>query len=825
MMPNNPISRMGLASYIALVSAGLMILLTLIIVAVLNMASTDKIKSEIGQRLEELAFQTTDKLDRGMFERYREVQLMAARAELANNAVSAGQKRDLLESMQRTYPYYAWIGLTDNQGKVLVAAGKLLEGADVSKRPWFGNAYRNIHLHDVHDAVLLAKLLPNPTGEPKRFFDVAFPYLDTNGKPAGILGVHLSWQWAQEIEKSVFRPQADRSKVETLIISKDATVLLGPAALIGVKLKQVSFDNAQGNKSGYVTELWPDGKNYLVGYSNSEGYRNYPGFGWTVLVRQELSEAHYPVVALQNSILWSGLTAAIVCALIAFMAARKITRPLAKIAKSASQIESGHDGAIHIDAGGYHEITTLAGSLNALLSKLNVKEQSLLELNATLEHRVADRTAELAQAVVELKSSEHRVRAIIDTALDAFVGVDTGGNITDWNPQAEAVFGRTRAEALGQPIALAIPQLFQEGVTKGLDRQLTSGNTEATGKRLELSALRRDGEMFPIEMTIGVIETAGTYFFGAFVQDISARRHAEQAIAESQQRLATIADNMPAAILYIDQSRQYRFSNRIFESWLGIPAYSIYGKTIQAVFLEQGYAESIYAGLSHHIDAVLAGKKEVFELQRLIHGESRFLEATYVPHFGSDGAIAGFYAMMQDITERKRQELYYAHHASHDALTGLPNRQALMNQLTQATARSRRSLKALAVMFLDLNKFKQINDTHGHAVGDQILVGFAARLRDCVRKTDTVARLSGDEFVIIAEDLNQGESDAMIIAEKINTAMQVPLLSGDTTIIASTSIGITLSLHGNESPDDLLAWADKAMYRAKQEGTKPCFYP
>jgi diguanylate cyclase (GGDEF)-like protein/PAS domain S-box-containing protein len=670
----------GLGSLLALACAGLIVLLTVIILQIIDSQTANRIKARIGHELEELAFQTTDKLDRGLFERYREVQHLAADRTLVNPAVSPDEKRELLHGIQQTYPSYAWIGLADNQGKVLAATGELLEGADVSQRPWFTDAYRGIHVQDVHDAVRLGGLLPNPSKVTPRLFDIAFPYRGKDGAIAGVLGVHLSWQWAREIESSIFRPLANRSQVDTLILARDGTVLLGPAALIGTRPGVASFTNAQ-TRSGSIVERWGDGKHYVVGFNQSRGYLSYPGLGWTVLVRQELDDAYAPVTELQHTILGIGLAAAAVFSLLALFMARKIATPLRSIARSASAIESGRASTIDVGASGYKEIATLAGALNSLVHKLAVNEASLRQLNASLEQRVEQRTAQLV---------------------------------------------------------------------------------------------------------------------------------------ESERRLATIADNMPAAILYIDRDQRYRFCNKTYSEWYGRPVQSIYGRTVAELFAEQGAAEDIYRDNEPYLRQALSGQRAVFEVQRRIDGASHYLEETYIPHWDSEGEVAGFFAMIQDITERKRQQLDLEHNASHDTLTGLLNRGALMDRIGQAVARAERSQKALAVMFLDLNEFKQINDTHGHATGDKVLVAFAECLKNCVRRSDTVGRLAGDEFVIIAEDLVHDDADAIVIAEKIDAALRAPLLTGDPTIFAATSIGIAVHRYGLETPEALLSRADDAMYEAKQ---------
>jgi len=162
--------------------------------------------------------------------------------------------------------------------------------------------------------------------------------------------------------------------------------------------------------------------------------------------------------------------------------------------------------------------------------------------------------------------------------------------------------------------------------------------------------------------------------------------------------------------------------------------------------------------------------------------------------------------------------------ASHDALTGLPNRRACLAKLQEAIDRAGRSKKPLAVLFLDLNKFKQINDNYGHEIGDKVLVAFAELLKKTVRKTDTVARLGGDEFVIIAEGLTNAAEDAAHIGKKIVSALSEPLLYGDPRIVAATSIGIALHTGDSAaSPSGLLKRADDGMYAAKRQGENICY--
>ncbi|MEB0164505.1 cache domain-containing protein, partial [Glaciimonas sp. CA11.2] len=364
-------SSRGVAVYLALAFSALSLLLTFILVGVIEISATDSIKSRIGNSLRELAAQTSDTFDRDMFERYREVQLMAARYDLNTMPDDALQHRKQLETLQESYPYYAWIGMTDLDGKVIVSAKKVLEGADASGRPWFKNALHGIYLGDVHDAVFLAKLLPpvtdgkSSTKEAMRLLDIAFPYRDKDGRVAGILATHLSWQWAYDIEQSIVTPSDQRRNVESIILNKDGKVLLGPGDLKNKTIDLPSLKLAQTSPSGYTAETWPDKKRYLVGYSASKGYESYPGMGWIVLVRQSEVDAFMPLKKIQQKVIWTGLAAAVLFSFLGLIVARNIILPLRALAKSAQRIQKGEIADIPTTPGNnnYFEVQALTASL------------------------------------------------------------------------------------------------------------------------------------------------------------------------------------------------------------------------------------------------------------------------------------------------------------------------------------------------------------------------------------------------------------------------------------------------------------------------------
>ena len=937
-------NRIALAPSLAIAMATAMLLFTFVTLQLVGHTSARQAEADIGRSLAELAFQTTDKLDQGMFERYREVKLMAERHEITDREVPLAVKRALLDSMQATYPYYAWIGLADKAGKVQVASRGLLENVDVSRRPWFAAAGKGQHLHDVHEAVLLAKLLPNPRREPLRFFDIAFPYRGKNGEIEGVLGAHLSWEWAADVERSVLRPLAERKAVDTLILSRGGAVLLGPKAYAGKVLEQESVLRARQGASGSVIETWPDGRRYLVGYSPSRGYKSYPGLGWVVVVRQPLDDAYRPVEALKTKILWGGLGSSLLAGLAVWVLARAVTRPLRTITDQADSLREGRAHEIAPVRSRLAEVQILQSALNALLAKLRANEQGLRELNATLETRVQERTMALEAAVAASSAGKRRIRAILDTALDAFVGVDASGRIIDWNPRAEQIFGWSRDEALGRSVSsMIIPPRYREAHDRGIERFSIAGSTGVVGKRLQLVAQRRNGEEFPVEMTIGLVNDGTTHFFGTFMQDISERKRIEDELARerelldvvldsidvgvvvcsregkvtlfnraareinglppgaaslgerdghyqllaadgktpiargqtpleralagelvenaevvvkrlqgaprtvfasgralqatdgtnigavialkdvtelresarrleaSERTLRTITDNLPVLIAYIDHEERYRFVNATYEKWYGVPVADIVGKTVK-----EALGEELYARDAPFLRRSLAGEPVKFETRMPGPDGLRTVEVTAIPDV-RDGTCRGVYALSADVSAAKRHEEELNRLARIDLLTGLPNRRNYGERLDEALRRARRGGTAIALMYLDVDHFKQVNDTLGHAAGDAVLHEFAQRVKASVRSTDTVCRLAGDEFTVILEGVKSAE-EAGLVAAKILEAFERPMVLKQGERMVSASIGLAYSASAGVEAEGLGAAADQALYMAKEAG-------
>ncbi|PZO16633.1 MAG: hypothetical protein DCF26_11150 [Burkholderiales bacterium] len=508
--------RFSLGAWLALAFTLLSLLLTVMLTVFSDRTASTQVRQSIGANLAELANQTTSRLDQAMFERYREVRLIANRL---NGPLDLAEVKSEIDALQQSYPTYAWIGVTDPAGKVLVATRNMLEGADVSARPWFQNALNGQAMGDVHEALLLAQLIGSQ-GEPLRFVDIAFALRDGAGQVTGVLGVHLSWRWAREIEQAIFVPVGRSRTIDPLIVSRTGAVLLGPPEVQGTVLNLPSVDAANRGERGFVRETWPDGENYLVGYSSDQGFEDYPGLGWRVLVRQDLDEAYAPVDQMHRRMLLGGLLAALLFSLLGWGLARWITRPLLGLADVARGLEAGY--AVKApESNAYDELAILGGAFNSMVKTLQHNEEELRQLNVSLERRVQERTAELQDSVERVDDNEARTQAVIDTAQEPFIGMDFEGCITDWNTQAEKLLGWSREEALGESLAhLVVPERYQVAFVEALAQFLSTGNAPFVGQRMKRILVDREGHELPVEMKIGLINTERLKLFSAFIRDL-----------------------------------------------------------------------------------------------------------------------------------------------------------------------------------------------------------------------------------------------------------------------------------------------------------------
>jgi diguanylate cyclase (GGDEF)-like protein/PAS domain S-box-containing protein len=344
--------------------------------------------------------------------------------------------------------------------------------------------------------------------------------------------------------------------------------------------------------------------------------------------------------------------------------------------------------------------------------------------------------------------------------------------------------------------------------------------TRFIADQYEVRVRRKDGTIIWLEIGgAPVVDAAGNVVGSMGVhKDVTERRLAEEALRESEARYRLMAENSTDMIS--------RTSN------LGI---ILYASDASRRLL--GYEPSELIGHSFYDFIFEVDREEVRYLSSLIHESGPTTFAYRVEK--KDGSLVWFettsrsvrdvvtgeiheiVGVSRDVTERKRVEEQIEYQAYHDALTGLPNRRLFRDRLTVALAHARRMKHPLAVMFLDLDRFKVVNDTLGHSIGDELLKSIAARLQASLREEDSVARMGGDEFTVLLADLKTID-DAAKIAQKVLDTVAQPLQIEGTELFITTSIGIALFPNDGDTAEALLANADHAMYRAKDAGRNSC---
>ncbi|MFT3734152.1 MAG: diguanylate cyclase [Rhodocyclaceae bacterium] len=342
--------------------------------------------------------------------------------------------------------------------------------------------------------------------------------------------------------------------------------------------------------------------------------------------------------------------------------------------------------------------------------------------------------------------------------------------------------------------------------------------------------LRQLQPLEELRSRIGILSAGGSYqpFAATLRQDeigelAKAFENLITELNENRELLQTVTDGVPALIAYVNTEQRYRFNNKAFVNWFGYPTARLQGMHVRDLLDDASYAQA-----RPYLERALAGERVTYERSGPDStGRMRHLSATYQPHIGRDGKVVGLYAMVLDITDRKLLELELQAQARQDPLTGLPNRLELMSRLRQAAARADRARRPFALLFLDLDGFKEVNDDHGHVAGDELLKEVACRLRDNVRKSDTVARLGGDEFMVIVESF-EAEQDAINVAQKLLAVLAVPVRVGEkgqggVAVVVTASIGVAFYTVGTQTPEDLITEADTAMYTAKVSGKNAYF--
>ncbi|MCX8016671.1 MAG: PAS domain S-box protein [Rhodocyclaceae bacterium] len=420
----------------------------------------------------------------------------------------------------------------------------------------------------------------------------------------------------------------------------------------------------------------------------------------------------------------------------------------------------------------------------------------------TEQRRTQERLEELMTA---LQESEAHYRSFFAEAKAAMLLVaPADGRIIDANPAASAFYGYSREELLSLSLRDISP-LTREQMDAEMARSIREGR-----EYFVLPHRRKDGSIRTVEVYSGPYHDRGRLILYSIIHDVTERVEAERAMREA----ATVFAVTSEAIVITDAKGVIKRVNPAFTAMTGYSAEEAIGQTPR--ILKSGRHDArFYAEMWSQLQSLGRWENEIWERRK--NGEIFPVWQIISAVKDADGSTLEYVSLLIDITERKRSEAEIAYRANYDALTGLPNRVLLTERLGQAIRQARRENLKIAVMFIDLDLFKQVNDTLGHAVGDRLLQAVAERMRQCVRESDTIARLGGDEFVVLLSDINDA-NDAGFVAEKIIAQMSAPFVLDDNEIHIGASIGITLFPTDGQDVETLFRNADLAMYRAKAAG-------
>lgn len=437
----------------------------------------------------------------------------------------------------------------------------------------------------------------------------------------------------------------------------------------------------------------------------------------------------------------------------------------------------------------------------ALTLELNQMEAEKLRENAEtiqqLQKELEITNQGLLALTVELDQAKEKYRNILEHANESIITFNEGLKVETFNPASIRLFGYEERELRGMPLDQLIP-----GFSLIKESSLTDDTL--------ILGYKKDGAQFPIEITIGEPFYNEQKTWMTIIRDITERKKIEQGL----RLMSRIFEDSHDAIMVTDTEANIIDVNASFTLITGFNKKEVIGNNPR--LMKSGvHPPSFYAAMWSRLKAYGKWSGEIWDKRKNGEVYPKWLSVSAVKN--DQGITTHFVGIFADITSRKQAENRLKHLAHYDPLTGLPNRTLFMEKLNWAIDWANREQRQIALFFLDLDRFKLVNDTMGHQVGDQLLIEVANRLRLCVRKVDIVSRLAGDEFTIVLTNIDNFNNIAEI-AQKVLDAFIQPIRLNNHDFFVTTSIGITTYPDDGKDTHKLLKNADTAMYHAKSMG-------
>lgn len=428
----------------------------------------------------------------------------------------------------------------------------------------------------------------------------------------------------------------------------------------------------------------------------------------------------------------------------------------------------------------------------------------------------------------QAEQETERNQLILGSLVDAVVQFDAKGGILAVNEAARHMFGYHPSELVGHGVGLIVPGL----------RAAQEGTPECPGPEQPCFGRRKDGSLFPLECSISTLESGGSRI--AIAHDITRRIELTRQLEEQREFLDNLVRQSAVATFVLDPGHRVVIWNRACEALTGVPAEQMLDRdTPWLPFYPQQHpvlANLVISGIHQDLLELQQAGEETYRKSELIpeglqsegwfrslNGRDRYLVFNAAPIRNLKGELLAVIETVEDLTDRKNYQERLEYQSNYDSLTGLPNRNLLLDRVRQALFQAQRSRHEVALLVIDLDNFKLINDTLGHEAGDAVLKQVGARLSAAVRSGDTVAHQGGDEFTVMISDGDLADT-LTPFAGKLLQAISGPLVVAGQELVVTGSIGISVAPRDGEEPLVLLKNAEAAMYRAKEHGGASQFY-
>ncbi|MCW8890281.1 MAG: EAL domain-containing protein [Sedimenticola sp.] len=531
----------------------------------------------------------------------------------------------------------------------------------------------------------------------------------------------------------------------------------------------------------YADKLSDAGELIYVHLKKVTFSERYPGRGLVIVEVLPVAYIEQQLRPLLNQIFITTLLFILFSIPVALGLVRQIVNPLNKLMHSMERFASG-DTAVSFPVSDIQEIDLLSQTFNRMREQVSSREIALAEVEA-------------------------RARNVVEHVAEGIITSDSKGKILSLNSAAERMLGYAEEEVVGENVSLLMPEPYRSKHDFYLERFHIGEGGQTIGTPREFKALTKAGHIFPVELTITVIQQGSESVFIGLMKDITERQ-----LARQQERLASkVMETSLESIVITDSRNRIQYVNPAFSEITGYSFSEALGENPS--FLASGRHEGgFYADMWNSINSEGSWQGEIWDRRKDGTLYLKWLSITAIENRA--GEVTHYVGIASDITERKQSEDRLKDLAHHDQLTGLPNRQLFNDRLELAIIQSSRSNTKLALLFIDLDRFKSVNDTYGHDVGDKLLVEIAERIHAQVREGDTVARLGGDEFTLILPEI-KAAGNAVHIAQGILECIDQPVIVDGHDCSVGASIGIAFFPQDGNDAKTLLRHADIAMYRAK----------